>query len=1002
MVTRKDCIDEIAARAGRKRQEVEDELDDMFERAKSFQETGLPLDMAYAKARDQRLLEEADRKARARRAQIMDLRKEASRHRYYGDTESQIKEKAPKYLGQAPRLAMEAKLVGVNLPFFKNRQSVDAQYVALRRLWVGGFAKDLEDKNLLKIFASRQIQDNWTDELFELNKGNDGNPGVTTDAQALEIAKTIQKWQRQSMDALNREGAWVRSYSGYITRTSHDPYKIGKAGPEKWVADTLPKLNLPKTFGTMDKARVVEALTKMWEPMRTGDHFDYGKPLDEPIFPNVAAKASAERELHFKSGADWRAYNAQYGVSDATKTVVDALARGARRVALMKEFGTKPAEAFEGDMNYIKARLQSEASERLGKLATLSEEPETNAEAISALNKEIEANQGKFPDFQNWEQKLRNRFAQIDGSSQRPVNSLSANLAANVMAVQRMSKLGRVALTHFASLPTKAAEARYWGIPFAERYSSLFRGLTQGMEGSAKREALDATLVAFENRLGHMMSTYDVADAPAGVLAHWESLFFRMTGVSSVVDNQRGDAEAMFAAHVGGKRGQAWAEIGPKEQRVLRGFGIGETEWKALHGVEWSKFGDRTYLTPADAMKLSDEQVAAYIADTDPLRARLAGLPPRIPPVPKGSVRFFHGGAPEGGEPPTTGGGRWATPHFEYARDYRATEGKPGQVWYVDVPKGEFLTRPELASGFDEINDVYRHVELPEDIAKQMQSYRPGARSSGISASDLAQARENLALQLATAYSDRAGYAIPMPSARIRASLFQKNFEPGTPINTALKLLLQFKIWPADMIVRAWGRDVYGTIGDGRLDRLAGLTETLVAMTIFGVASEAVREAIQGKDPLDKLVKHPFAAIAEGMQRSGVGSLFGDYLLGQYDRHGFSAVASAAGPTFGQIDTLMDLLHAGGETKEGMWSPAANRQREADLIKLARDNLPFQNLWFNSLALNTLVWHRLQEWINPGYLQRSERRQADQNGTKFWISPAKTDRWVTGRAASPF
>lgn len=49
-----------------------------------------------------------------------------------------------------------------------------------------------------------------------------------------------------------------------------------------------------------------------------------------------------------------------------------------------------------------------------------------------------------------------------------------------------------------------------------------------------------------------------------------------------------------------------------------------------------------------------------------------------------------------------------------------------------------------------------------------------------------------------------------------------------------------------------------------------------------------------------------------------------------------------------------------------------------------------------------LIWHRLQEWINPGYLKRSEERQAQQNGTHFWVSPAKTDQWITGRRASPF
>ena len=52
---------------------------------------------------------------------------------------------------------------------------------------------------------------------------------------------------------------------------------------------------------------------------------------------------------------------------------------------------------------------------------------------------------------------------------------------------------------------------------------------------------------------------------------------------------------------------------------MLRGFGINEPEWKALHGVEWTKIGDRTYLFPNDALKLSDDQVKAYIAEARPM-----------------------------------------------------------------------------------------------------------------------------------------------------------------------------------------------------------------------------------------------------------------------------------------------------------------------------------------------------------------------------------------------
>lgn len=901
MPTRKDCIDDIAKKTGRERKDVEDLLDRILDRADQYEGDGVGPDDAYPRARDELIGEIAEKAALRRRAEILDMKKEIGRHRYFKAVEDQIRTLAPKMATKAPRLAMEAKLVGVNLPFLKNRLSVDAQYVALRRLHVGGLARDLDEAGLLKIFASRHLEDKWTDELFELNKQGGGNPGVTKDAQALAIARTIQKWQRASMAALNREGAWVRSYSGYITRTSHDADAIRAAGPEKWVYDTIGKLDLKRTFGTTDRQRALDALRQMWTPMKDGNHFDYGKPLEEPLYPNVGGQASAERELHFKSGADWRAYNEQYGVHNATHTVVKAIETGARRIALMKEFGTRPAEAFDRDMTYTKATLQQESQRyttRLGMLKDLqasSATPERAGE-IAELENRIAASKGKFTDFESWDQALRNRFAQIDGSSQRPVNRTLANVASNWMAVQRMAKLGRVALTHFASLPSKSMEARYWGIPFGERFGSLFRGLTQGVEGSAKREALDATLVAFENRLGHMMAMYDVADAPSGFLAKYESMFFKLTGVSSVIDNQRGDAEAMFASHLGGKRGQDWAAIGSKEQRVLQGFGIGEAEWKALHGVEWSKFGDRTYLTPSDALKLSDDQVRAYLK----------------------------------------------------------------------TAKSAELGRMEPT------------------------------------ADDIAKGRADFATTIAAAYSDRAGFAIPMPSARIRAVLFGKNFEPGTAINTALKLVYQFKIWPADMIQRAWGREIYGTIGDGRLDRVAGLVEAAVGAIVFGVASETVREAIQGKNPIAEMEHSPIGAVLKGGQRSGFGSLVGDFLLGEFDRHGFSAVGSLAGPTFSQIDVLMDLLHAGGRTKEGMLSKTAMRERAADLLKLTHDNLPFMNLWATGLAMDTLVWHRLQEWINPGYLKRSEDRQKQQAGTQFWLSPAKTDQFVTGRAASPF
>src|SRR4029077_624823 len=123
-----------------------------------------------------------------------------------------------------------------------------------------------------------------------------------------------------------------------------------------------PRLDLGRTFGTRDPQRARDALFAMWRPLMQGDHFDYGSSsATETLYPTTAKTASAARELHFKSGGDWRGYNLQYGVSNATHTVVAALRIAALRTALMKEFGTVPREAYEHDKTAMLAGLQREA-----------------------------------------------------------------------------------------------------------------------------------------------------------------------------------------------------------------------------------------------------------------------------------------------------------------------------------------------------------------------------------------------------------------------------------------------------------------------------------------------------------------------------------------------------------------------------------------------------------------------------------------------------------------
>jgi hypothetical protein len=121
-----------------------------------------------------------------------------------------------------------------------------------------------------------------------------------------------------------------------------------------------------------------------------------------------------------------------------------------------------------------------------------------------------------------------------------------------------------------------------------------------------------------------------------------------------------------------------------------------------------------------------------------------------------------------------------------------------------------------------------------------------------------------------------------------------------------------------------------------------------------------------------------------GLLRSGAGTIAGDYLFGEFDRHGHSILGSLAGPTYGQVENIMDLRNdfMNGLTK-GKWAPFG-----AAAIHEARGNIPFVDIWWTFKAFDYLVTYRLLDWLNPGYLRRYEQKQKRERGIDYWMRPS--------------
>lgn len=250
------------------------------------------------------------------------------------------------------------------------------------------------------------------------------------------------------------------------------------------------------------------------------------------------------------------------------------------------------------------------------------------------------------------------------------------------------------------------------------------------------------------------------------------------------------------------------------------------------------------------------------------------------------------------------------------------------------------------------------------------------------------RARDELSTKLITFIDDRMAAAMNEPGARTRAHLIGST-RPGTWRGEFWRAATLFKSFPVEILNRVYGEKV----ANGEYASLAGL---FLTMTVLGGVTNVVRDAARGIAPPDYADLSPKQGLQLFLRAAITGGglgLFGDFVLGEYNRFGGSMTASLAGPVLGQSDKAMEIF-AGV-----MRAPAADDPLDAakdvgaKAFKFLYSNLPFVNLWWARQTLDYFVLYNMQEWLNPGYLQRMERRREAETGQRYILAPSE----VVGR-----
>lgn len=312
-------------------------------------------------------------------------------------------------------------------------------------------------------------------------------------------------------------------------------------------------------------------------------------------------------------------------------------------------------------------------------------------------------------------------------------------------------------------------------------------------------------------------------------------------------------------------------------------------------------------------------------------------------------------------------------------------------LYDIDGPKWDVIRQSALKQVDGRNYIAPDTISQVSDDAVRTMLESSGQRST---TKDIDAARQSLADSVQTYMNDRTSFFQLEPDAKTRALLLQGT-RPGTWLGEFARFAMQFKSFTGAYMQKIMGRDLYGRGFEGTNPFKAlvagngeawGLVSVVALSTLFGYGSMVTKDLAKGltpRLPSDDPVEDSKLFLAAMAQGGGMG-LMGDFLFGTANRFGGGMLSSLAGPTAGAANDLINLYQtARDDALQGKASTLP-----ADAMRVAMNNTPYLNLFYTRIALDYLLFYRIQEWMNPGYLARMEQRVRSQNNQEFLLPPS--------------
>lgn len=246
--------------------------------------------------------------------------------------------------------------------------------------------------------------------------------------------------------------------------------------------------------------------------------------------------------------------------------------------------------------------------------------------------------------------------------------------------------------------------------------------------------------------------------------------------------------------------------------------------------------------------------------------------------------------------------------------------------------------------------------------------------------------KDDLEFAFSSYIEDIVNDAVPRPGVFERAMINRGVGDEG--IGSTLRTMFQFTSHPLS-ILRVLEK-IKKANPDNQFASYQHLSSAMIGMTVLGYAGLSIKNLSLGLTPPDPTDP---ATWRDAFVRGGAGAIQFDYLLGEYEKNYRSMATDILGPTFGQVDSVGDILAKTRQAvSNSLFEPEKSSTKDyqkigKSLFYLFKRNTPFQNHFLVKPVTDMIFMDALQESMSPGYASRKAERVEKQGLSYIFNDP---------------